>query len=166
MSTLSHIEQRVLELRDLLGVTDEDIASVKSSDDPKTADEELLSGPALKGEGINQGDVDALMGGAVAAPAPAATPEPAPAAAPAPKAEPKPKPAPKPEPKAEAPKPVNPKKLDAMFEEDFDPMADLKAKEEEEAKAKEKGTKAQGKEDELKNKGEEVSQDDIDALFG
>ena len=169
VETLSHIEKRVLELRDLLGVTEQDIEEAQTEDGKKTAEEALLSGPALKGEGIDQTEVDALMGTAAAAPAPAPEPEPAP--------EPAPPPEPEPEPAPEPPKAVNPKQLDSMFEEDFDPMAELAAKEEEKAKEAEeaaaKAAEEQAAKKEEKKKeeeidmpaGEEVSQDDIDALF-
>ncbi|WP_417455843.1 protein phosphatase CheZ [Kordiimonas sp.] len=171
VETLSHIEKRVLELRNLLGVTEEDIEQAKAEHTEEKAasgDKALLSGPALDGEGIDQSEVDALMGGAAAeAPAQAAA---APAPAPAPKPE------PKPEPKVEAPKAVSPKELDAMFEEDFDPVADQKAAEakkaEEEKKAEAKKAEAKPAKKEKKDEevdlpaGEEVSQDDIDALFG
>ncbi len=182
VETLSHIEQRVLELRNLLGVTEEDIEDAAKADaDEVTEDEALLSGPALEGEGIDQGAVDALMGGTGSAePAPA----PEPAAAPKPKATaPKPAPAPAaakapaPPPPPEPPKPVHPKQLDNMFEEDFDPVADAAAKEEkkkaEKAKkeaeaqaAKEKAAKDDKADEASMPSGEQVSQDDIDALFG
>ena len=65
VQTLAHIETRVAELRDLLGVTEDDIAAARAedSDDP---DKDLLRGPALQGEGIDQSEVDALMGGEAA----------------------------------------------------------------------------------------------------
>jgi len=166
VETLSHIEQRVLELRNLLGVTEEDIEEAKAEAGPISEDKALLSGPALDGEGINQGEVDALMGGGAAAPEPA--PEPAPA--------PTPPPPPPPPPAPEPPKAVNPKQLDNMFEEDFDPVADLAAKEAEKKAAEEKkkkeaeakaAPKEEKKEEEIDMQpGGEVSQDDIDALFG
>ena len=64
-----------------------------------------------------------------------------------------------------------------MFEEDFDPVAELAAKEAEKEEAKKKAEaeeakKAEAKKEEKKEEdidlpsGEEVSQDDIDALFG
>ena len=183
VETLSHIEQRVMELRNLLGVTEEDIEEAKAEAEPISEDKALLSGPALEGEGIDQGEVDALMGSAGTAPAAkapaAAAPTPAPpaekaapaaAAKPAPKPKPKPAPVPAPEP----PKAVNPKQLDNMFEEDFDPVADVaakeKAKEAEKAKkakaAEEAAEKAKGDKSDEMPAGEEVSQDDIDALFG
>ena len=192
VATLSHIEQRVFELRDLLGVTDQDIKTAHTDTGEKSEDEQLLSGPALKGEGIDQSAVDDLMNGmsatapvAEAAPAPepvdepvvAPAPEPEPVAAvpaPQPKAE-APKPAPKPAAPAKPappppPKLVNPKKLDSMFEEDFDPVGDLAAKaaSEPEEKAPEAAAEPASppdkKEATLPDK-EEVSQDDIDALF-
>ncbi|MBL4838035.1 MAG: protein phosphatase CheZ [Kordiimonadaceae bacterium] len=193
VATLSHIEQRVLELRDLLGVTDQDIETAHSQEDEKTEEERLLSGPALKGEGIGQSEIDKLMGEATPAEAPApkaetapqAEPEPAEATAPEAKAEPKAKPEPvaKVAPKAKAPaapvappppKPVNPKILDSMFAEDFDPVADLAAKTAAEAKAEEAKPEAKPEKKEEKAAAsdtaslpdkEEVSQDDIDALF-
>lgn len=169
VQTLSHIEKRVLELRNLMGVTEEDVQEAMKDAEP-TGDAALLSGPALKGEGIDQTAVDSLMDGgpiaaakdpAPAAPAPAPAPEPA-AAAPAPT--PAPAPAPAPAPKPEPPKAVNPAELDAMFDEDFDPVAELEAKKEAEAEKKE-DKKAEEPEVNLPA-GEEVSQDDIDALFG
>lgn len=65
VQTLAHIETRVAELRDLLGVTEDDIAAARAeeSGDP---DKDLLRGPALQGEGIDQSEVDALMGGEAA----------------------------------------------------------------------------------------------------
>lgn len=196
VSTLSHIEIRVLELRDLMGVTEDDI---RDAQQPEIVDDEnksLLSGPALKGEGIDQTAVDALMTEAGAAPEKAApvaqdaaqdAPEPKaappaetkadPAPAEAPEKAAAPKPAPPPQP--EAPKPVDPAKLDAMFEEDFDPLSDTSGKEDadepegEAAKADEakpakdkKAESAPAAKDADLPSGEEVSQDDIDALFG
>lgn len=174
VETLAHIEKRVLELRDLLGVTEADIEEAKAGEPQKTGDAALLSGPALDGEGIDQTEVDALMGGMgsapAASPAPAPPPAPAPEPAPAPAPPPPPKPAPAPAP--EPPKAVNPKQLDSMFEEDFDPVADLAAKEEEKKKKAEadakKAAEAEAKKEEVEvdmPAGEEVSQDDIDALF-
>ena len=191
VATLSHIEQRVLELRDLLGVTDQDIETAHSQEDEKTEEEQLLSGPALEGEGIGQTEIDKLMGEAAPAKVPTpkaetvpqAEPEPAEATPPAPKA--KPEPVAKVAPKAKAPaapvappppKPVNPKVLDSMFDEDFDPVADLAAKTAAEAKAEEATPEAKPEKKEEKAKDaasdtadlpdkEEVSQDDIDALF-
>jgi len=167
VETLAHIETRVMELRDLLGVTEQDIEEAKEAAGPISEDRSLLSGPALEGEGINQSEVDALMGTQAKA-AETAAPEPAP------------KPEPKPEPKVEAPKAVSSKQLDNMFEEDFDPVAEHEAKEaekkaEEAKKAEEEKKKAEKKAEPAKEtkgeeidlpEGEEVSQDDIDALFG
>lgn len=164
VETLSHIETRVLELRDLLGVTDQDIEEAKEQAGPVTEDKALLSGPALEGEGIDQSEVDALMGGSASAAAPKPTPAPPP----------------KPEPKPAPPKAVNPAELDSMFSEEFDPVAEQAAKAKEKAKKEEAEKKKQAQksapapepapepEEEEINlpKGEEVSQDDIDALFG
>ncbi len=176
VETLSYIEKRVLELRNLLGVTEEDIEDANTERQEELEENALLSGPALTGEGIDQSAVDALLGDSPAEPqaAPAAEPEPAPPPPPPPA---KPKQPAKP-PAPPPPKPVNPRKLDAMFEEDFDPMAELaekeaakkeaeakKAKEAEEKKAKAAAPAAKEEEVDLPA-GEEVSQDDIDALFG
>tara|TARA_R110002096_G_scaffold98179_9_gene218592 strand:+ start:372 stop:1337 length:966 start_codon:yes stop_codon:yes gene_type:complete len=170
VETLAHIEKRVLELRDLLGVTEADIEEARAGEPQKTGDAALLSGPALDGEGIDQNEVDALMGGMGSAPAvsPAPAPAPTPVAAP----EPAPAPPPPPKPAPEPPKAVNPKQLDSMFEEDFDPVADLATKEEEKKKKAEadakKAAEAEAKKEEVEvdmPTGEEVSQDDIDALF-
>lgn len=169
VETLSHIEQRVLELRTLMGVTDADIAQAIDDDKP-TGDAALLSGPALDGEGIDQNEVDALMGGAAsAASAPAEQPAPQPAPPPA-AAAPAPRPAPTPAPEPAAPPPpkaVSPAELDAMFDEDFDPVADLAAKEAEKkkAEAEEAAKTANASDGADLPEGEEVSQDDIDALF-
>lgn len=169
VETLSHIEQRVLELRTLMGVTDADIAQAIDDDKP-TGDAALLSGPALDGEGIDQNEVDALMGGAASAastPAEQPAPQPAPPPAAAPPA-PRPAPTPTPEPAAPPPpKAVSPAELDAMFDEDFDPVADLAAKEAEKkkAEAEEAAKTANASDGADLPEGEEVSQDDIDALF-
>lgn len=177
VQTLTHIEERVLELRNLMGITAEDIQEAMDEDQP-TGDAALLSGPALDGEGIDQTAVDELMDGGDSREA-----APTPASAPAPKPQPRPEP-----PKPVPPKAVNPAQLDAMFAEDFDPVADLEAKQKADASAppepgaatalaaeqeapkpeKESGKKPEKKpEAEVKlGGGEEVSQDDIDALFG
>jgi chemotaxis regulatin CheY-phosphate phosphatase CheZ len=173
VQTLHHIEERVEELSQLLGVSEKDILESKKAEaDKVTEDQALLAGPALHGEGIDQSSIDALLNDM---PPPATTSEePAPEPAePTPK-EPAPKPAPPPTP--EPPKAVNPKQLDNMFEEDFDPMADIAAKEEEtkakeEAAAKKAASVEPTPEPEPEPEpnmpaGEEVSQDDIDALFG
>jgi chemotaxis regulatin CheY-phosphate phosphatase CheZ len=167
--TLHHIEARVEELSTLLGVSEKDILeSKKAEQEGKTAEDALLQGPALAGEGIDQSSVDALLGDDFATPAAAATePEATPRAP-----EPEPEPEPAPEPKVEAPKAVSPKELDAMFEEDFDPVADLAAEETDEEPAPEPvAAEPEKKKDEKEEEinmpaGEEVSQDDIDALFG
>ena len=189
VGALAHIETRVLDLRDLLGVTDADVATAhKDQELQQTEDEKLLAGPALEGEGIQQDDVDALMDGfgapGDASEAEDAAPEPASEPAPEPKPiakepehAPEPKPAakdPKPPAPPPPPKPVDPKKLDAMFEEDFDPMAETEAKAAAKAETDKKQAekpKAKAKTDDKKDtdpedKGAEVSQDDIDALFG
>jgi len=61
--TLSHVEQRLNELRELLGVTEEDIAAVSQPDEATSDNQDgsSMHGPALEGEGINQNEVDALF---------------------------------------------------------------------------------------------------------
>lgn len=63
VQTLAHIEERVLELRNLMGITAEDIQEAMG-DEGQHDEASLLSGPALEGEGIDQSAVDQLMGGA------------------------------------------------------------------------------------------------------
>lgn len=163
VETLAHIEERVLELRNLMGVTEADIARAIDDDKP-TGDAALLSGPALEGEGINQNEVDELMGGSPADPPELIVAPPASVA---------PAPAPAPPPAPEPPKAVKPAVLDAMFAEDFDPVADVAANEaakkaEAEKEEKKKAEAAAPAKDDAMDlpQSEEVSQDDIDALFG
>lgn len=62
VQTLAYVETRINELRNLLGITDDEIAQARdaaASEDPPR--DPLLSGPALEGEGIDQRGVDALM---------------------------------------------------------------------------------------------------------
>jgi len=165
VETLAHIEERVKALRDLMGITQDEIQAARDSRDPDPTDEDkaLLRGPALEGEGIDQNEVDDLMNDiapaasaepqAKAAPSPAPTPmpepglppKPTPATAEAATPEPAPKPAPKPAPAAVKREPAAAK------------PAPAKAKKEKKA-APAKTEESSG--------GEDVSQDDIDALFG
>ena len=205
VQTLAHIEERVADLRTLLGVSEDDLVDAQAKQEEKAqenpSDNSLLSGPALSGEGIDQSEVDDLMVDTQPAPAPAPaeaaapapveapapapspaeatapapapepakapTPAPAEAAAPAPAPAP---PVPPPPPPAPPPKPVNPQVLDNMFEEDFDPMDEVTKKKvkdpEPEKKKPTEQKKAAEKEVSTEDLGEEVSQDDIDALFG
>jgi len=173
VQTLAHIEERVLELRNLMGITAEDIQDAMEEDAPQ-GDAALLSGPALEGEGIDQSAVDQLMGGGSAA-EPAAEPAPQVAAqAPAPIAA-APKPMPKPAPPVQQPKPpqaVNPAELDAMFAEEYDPVAELEEKkkaeeaEKEKEAAREKTAAPEVEKAVEPPASEDISQDDIDALFG
>lgn len=65
VSTLSHIEQRVKDLRDLMGVTDEHIEAAQAEGINPTAhsSDDLARGPSLAGEGIDQSEVDSLLEG-------------------------------------------------------------------------------------------------------
>ena len=172
VQTLAHIETRVAELRDLLGVTEDDIAAARAedSDDP---DKDLLRGPALEGEGIDQSEVDALMGGEAAdkaeqpeAPAEAASEdidqtdidalfdEPDPTEA-----------APAEEPAAEEATDVEATAEDAPAEqtpEDAAPTDEAPAKDAAAADA----TEAANGDESGSLKGRKTSQQEIDALFG
>lgn len=189
VETLAHIETRVTELRNLLGVTQEDIDHAQAASDEEKAsiseEESLLRGPALDGEGIDQSAVDALLGGEASAAAQPAAPAPKPAPTPAPQpAAAKPAAPPPPPP----PKPVDPAKLDNMLAEDFDFEAEMAAKKAKPeapapkaadasvtakatanpaaAKAPEPEAKKEEAAEDLMEAGKDVSQDDIDALFG
>jgi chemotaxis protein CheZ len=143
VETLTYIERRAKDLRNLLDVHDSD--AVTGAEEEMSEDEKLLNGPALEGEGIDQSEVDALMGGEAPA---AATPAPAPAPAPKvvavkPAAKPVEKPAEKP--KAAAPATLNGKSVKSA--------AAIAPKEIEKL---ELPADTEGR----------TTQDDIDALFG
>lgn len=60
--TLSYVEERLDELRRLLGVTEEDVQSAKAEHAEGAGEPDRgTHGPALEGEGIQQDDVDALF---------------------------------------------------------------------------------------------------------
>ena len=80
VETLTYIEQRAKDLRNLMGVQESDAGPQTEED--ISEDKKLLNGPALEGEGIDQNEVDALLNGD-------AKPAPAPAPAAAAKAKPK-----------------------------------------------------------------------------
>lgn len=61
VQTLAYVEGRINELRNLLGITDEEIASAREQSAAAGPRDPLLSGPSLEGEGIDQDGVDALM---------------------------------------------------------------------------------------------------------
>lgn len=61
VQTLAHVESRINELRKLLGITDDEIASAREEAAAGETRDPLLSGPSLEGEGIDQDEVDALM---------------------------------------------------------------------------------------------------------
>jgi len=68
VKTLNHVEDRVSKLIAILGITNNDgtpkdakpILDPDASPDAPS-DEDLLNGPALAGEGIDQGEIDSLM---------------------------------------------------------------------------------------------------------
>jgi chemotaxis regulatin CheY-phosphate phosphatase CheZ len=64
VETLSHIEGRVAELRDLMGVTEGQIANAKERDEAEVVagkHDPLARGPSLGEEGVDQDDVDAMF---------------------------------------------------------------------------------------------------------
>ena len=80
VETISYVEQRANELKNLLGV---EATETTPAEEPEEREDgrHLLGGPALKGEGIDQDTVDALME-VTPAPQAAAAPATPPAAAP------------------------------------------------------------------------------------
>lgn len=190
VSTLAHIEQRIKDLHDVMGITDEHIEAAEPGVEAIRghSTDELAQGPALEGEGIDQSGVDALMD-FDAAPAAEAAPEAAPApeaeaetAAPAPAAEeepvaeekaaapepeptpePEPEPAPEPAPEPEAAAPAEPEEAPAAKEAADDKPAPEPAAEA--APAPEAADDAADDEDDSEG-GRTTSQEEIDALFG
>jgi len=66
VGTLNHVEDRVGKLISILGITGANVApkDAKPILDPESGeyvDEDLLNGPALAGEGIDQGEIDSLL---------------------------------------------------------------------------------------------------------
>jgi len=70
VKTLNHVEDRVNKLISILGITSDSSTSngAKPIIDPETGelngesnDEDLLNGPVLAGEGIDQGEIDSLL---------------------------------------------------------------------------------------------------------
>ncbi|RMF09279.1 MAG: chemotaxis protein [Alphaproteobacteria bacterium] len=59
VETLSYIEERANQLKNILGVDER--TEPAQAEPGKSEDENLLSGPALEGEGIDQDEVDALL---------------------------------------------------------------------------------------------------------
>lgn len=75
VKTLNDVENRVGKLISILGVTSSDITTEDTTSILKAGDEEidendLLNGPALSGEGIDQSEIDDLLGNTDAAPDP------------------------------------------------------------------------------------------------
>ena len=67
VKTLNHVEDRVGKLISILGITlggdtPEDAKSILDSDNDEVNDDDLLNGPALSGEGIDQSEIDSLLG--------------------------------------------------------------------------------------------------------
>lgn len=64
VETLTYIEERVVDLRNLLGVTEADVSEASQrqhGDGAGSDDDQLVSGPALRGEGIDQDEIDQLL---------------------------------------------------------------------------------------------------------
>lgn len=98
--SLQFIEERVNTLINMWGP--DSLADAGMEDKPVDFEQSLLNGPQLKGKGVSQDDVDAMLGGKASGEA--STPPPAsPSAPPKPTAPPTPPPAPV---KAEAPPPA------------------------------------------------------------
>lgn len=73
VKTLNHVEDRVGKLIAILGITSSSAAakgttSILDTEDGEISDEDLLNGPALAGEGIDQGEIDDLLEGGFDAP--------------------------------------------------------------------------------------------------
>ncbi len=62
VSTLVHIEEKIGSLANALGAAIEEVPDEEETDEQRRRRELILNGPALEGEGINQSDVDELMG--------------------------------------------------------------------------------------------------------
>jgi len=67
VGTLNHVEDRVGKLISILGITSNseipiDAKPILDPDTGAESDEDLLNGPALAGEGIDQGEIDSLLG--------------------------------------------------------------------------------------------------------
>jgi chemotaxis regulatin CheY-phosphate phosphatase CheZ len=65
VKTFNHVEDRVSKLIAILGITNNDGTPIDAKPildpDAEESDDDLLNGPALAGEGIDQSDVDSLM---------------------------------------------------------------------------------------------------------
>lgn len=66
VKTLNHVEDRVGKLISILGITGstdgaKGTTSILDSGDGEISDKELLQGPALAGEGIDQSEIDSLL---------------------------------------------------------------------------------------------------------
>lgn len=159
ISTLTYIEERLNGLQAFWGGDIADSSVAEDDEDYEKAN--LLHGPALAGEGIDQSAVDAVMAGdadmsdADPAPEAAATPEPEP------ESEPVPEPKPKPEDVA-ASAPRN------NGEEAAADTANGKTKSKKKQPKKKKAAAPPVDDADIAFagiEGEEVSQEDIDALF-
>ena len=62
VSTLVHIEEKIGSLANALGAAIEEVPDEEETDEQRRRRELILNGPALEGEGIDQSDVDELMG--------------------------------------------------------------------------------------------------------
>ena len=163
VATLEHIEHRIVELKDVFEVEDDDeFASVEK----KTDGEVVLEGPALAGEGMEQSEIDVLLAahdkearaGADAKPD-AEESEPADAKPAAKESEPA---AAKPAAKKSKPAAAKPE-----AKESEPAAAKPAAKKSKPAAAKPEAKESEPAADEDEPKSDEVvSQDDIDAMFG
>ena len=102
VKSLQYIEERVNSLIEMWG--SDTLAETESDEEPEDFEQSLLNGPQLAGKGVNQSDVDAMLGGGSAPPPKPAEPKPAPekkSAAPPSENEKKAPPANKPKPSSE-----------------------------------------------------------------
>lgn len=59
VKTINYLEERILTMINIWG--EEEFEGVKLPDDVRSADEKLLEGPQLDGQGISQDDIDSLF---------------------------------------------------------------------------------------------------------
>lgn len=160
VETLAFIENRLNSLAETMGIDGSTAADHTLTDEEEVEKERrernILHGPQLDGEGVNQDDVDALFSGEKQAedivlgkdmPDAAAAPEPAPA----------PAPAPVPVAEAPAPEPQSQDDIDALFaSDDAAPASEPQSQDD---------IDALFATDDAAPASEPQSQDDIDALF-
>ena len=167
VKTLNDVEERVGKLISILGVTGITAAgngntSILDNGDSEVSDEDLLNGPALAGEGIDQNEIDSLLDGGFDAPSAAvsqeeATPEPEEVQAAEPEAQAEPEEVQAAEPEAQAEPEVQ------AAEPEAQPAVEAAA---EEVAVAEADSADDVEADVVKTENKETSPQDIDSLFG